>query len=64
MKVWQIATGEPGRDYRQLFFDHDIMILGPSHLGHAVLNTYADGMDASAGNQVHSFAHTLSRATE
>jgi hypothetical protein len=30
MKVWQIATGESGRDYRELFLDHDIMIIGPS----------------------------------
>ncbi len=28
MKVWQIAAGEPGRDYRKLFFDHDVMLLG------------------------------------
>ena len=27
MNVWQIATGEPGRDYRALFFDHDIRII-------------------------------------
>ncbi|MBA7663572.1 hypothetical protein ES703_71617 [subsurface metagenome] len=33
MKVWQIATGETGRDYRDLFLEHDIMILGPSDKG-------------------------------
>jgi hypothetical protein len=57
MKVWQIATGEPGRDYRELFFDHDIMILGPSHRGNALENSYADGIPNSAGSQVHNFAH-------
>ncbi len=38
MKIWQIATGEPGRDYRQLFFDYDVMILGPTQLGDALKN--------------------------
>jgi len=57
MKVWQIATGESGRDYRELFLDHDIMIIGPSHLGDALLNRYADGVPNSAGSQVHNFAH-------
>jgi len=56
MRVWQIATGETGRDYRELFFDHDIMILGPSHLGDALNRLYADGIPNSAGSQVHSFA--------
>ena len=28
MRVWQIVTGQSGRDYRELFFDHDIMIIG------------------------------------
>jgi hypothetical protein len=57
MKVWQIATGEPGRDYRELFFDHDMMILGPGDRGNALENNYADGIPNSAGSQVHSFAH-------
>jgi hypothetical protein len=57
MKVWQIATGEPGRDYRELFFDHDIMILGPSHLGDATTGEYAVGKPNSAERQVHSFAN-------
>lgn len=33
------------------------MILGPSHLGDALVNRYADGVPNSAGSQVHSFAH-------
>ncbi|HEX2219634.1 MAG TPA: hypothetical protein VHG35_12580 [Gemmatimonadales bacterium] len=55
MRVWQIATGEAGRDYRELFFDHDLMILGPSHRGDARDGRYADGVPNSAGSQVHSF---------
>jgi len=57
MNVWQIATGEPGRDYRELFFDHDIMIMGPSHLGDALTNSYARGSANSPNRQVHNFAH-------
>jgi hypothetical protein len=57
MKVWQIATGEPGRDYRELFFDYDIMILEPSDKGDARENTYDDGVPNSSGNQVHRFTY-------
>jgi hypothetical protein len=59
MQVWQIATGEVGRDYNSLFFDHDIMLLGPSHYGHGIENAkkYWDGVPNSKGNQVHSFVH-------
>ncbi len=56
MNVWQIATGEPGRDYRELFFDYDIMILEPSHLGDATKTKYDDGVANSSGNQVHRFS--------
>lgn len=55
--IWQIATGESGRDYRELFFNHDIMILGPSHLGDALENEYWDGKSNSTLNQVYNFAH-------
>ena len=58
MKVWQIAAGEPGRDYRELFFDHDIMIMGPDHLGDALSNEYDGGAANSPNRQVHSFAHS------
>lgn len=57
MSVWQIATGEAGRDYRELFFEHDVMILGPSHRGDGKVTTYADGRSNSAGSQVQSFVH-------
>jgi len=54
--VWQIATGELGRDYRSLFFDHDLMILGPSDRGDASSGAYEDGPANSPPRQVHSFA--------
>lgn len=56
MTLWQIAAGEPGRDYRKLFFDHDLMLLGPSDRGDARDGRYADGIANSPGSQVHRFA--------
>lgn len=32
-RVWQIACGERGRRYQQLFLDHDVMFLGPGRFG-------------------------------
>lgn len=60
MNIWQIATGEAGRDFSSLFFDHDIMILGPSlDLGDALVepDKYWDGIPNSKNNQVWSFAN-------
>jgi hypothetical protein len=56
MKVWQIASGEAGRDYRHLFTDYDVMLLGPSHLGDASSGAYVDRVPNSALSQVASFA--------
>jgi hypothetical protein len=33
MQVWQIACGEAGRYYDDLFLDHDVMFLGPGRPG-------------------------------
>jgi transposase len=33
MRVWQVAAGDPGRDYSRLFFEHDVMLLGPGTPG-------------------------------
>ena len=55
IKVWQIAAGEPGRDYRELFFDHDVMIMGPSGRGNALQNSYAVGKPNNPNRQVHGF---------
>jgi hypothetical protein len=40
MNVWRMAAGEPGRDYRSVFFEHDVMFLAPSHLGPAADGRY------------------------
>ena len=57
MKVWQIATGMTSRDYRDLFFDHDVMIIGPSQYGSALETDYSGGSGTAIGNQIDSFAH-------
>lgn len=57
MKVWQIATGEPGRDYRDLCFDHDVMIIGHSLKGSALKYDYSGGKSNSPESQVYNFAH-------
>jgi hypothetical protein len=60
MKVWQIAAGDVGRDYSSLFFDYDIMILGPSlALGDALDNPdkYSESIPNSQNNQVWNFAN-------
>lgn len=56
MNVWQIATGELSRDYHELFFDYDIMILGPDRYRTALSGAYAEGSPNSALRQVHNFA--------
>ncbi len=33
MRVWQVACGEAGRYYDDLFLDHDVMFLGPGEPG-------------------------------
>jgi hypothetical protein len=58
MKVWQIATGEPRRDYRQVFIEYDLMILGPGNPGCAFNFDYAMGAPNSIYRQIHSFAHS------
>lgn len=46
-RVWQIACGERGRFYDNLFLDHDVMFLGPGEPGEYDYATYqkwaADG---------------------
>lgn len=32
-RVWQIAAGDPGRDYSDLFIRHDLMLIGPGRFG-------------------------------
>ena len=33
MNIWQIACGEPQRDYRDVFLRHDVMLIGPGWPG-------------------------------
>jgi hypothetical protein len=33
MSVWQVASGDVGRDYSRLFLQHDVMFLGPGRYG-------------------------------
>ena len=40
--IWQIAAGEPGRDYTALFLEHDVMFMGPGRYGAYDRALYAD----------------------
>jgi len=42
-QVWQIACGEAGRRYDQLFLKHDVMFLGPGDYGEYSRSNYEDG---------------------
>lgn len=59
MNIWQIATGETGRDYREIFTDYDIMILGPAFpLGDASVDPHKYWDKANSKNhQVWRFAN-------
>lgn len=59
MTLWQIAAGEPHRYFEKLFFEHGVMIMGPSYLGSAKESVYASGRSLSKGNQVHAFANSV-----
>ena len=39
-QIWQIAAGETGRNYTDLFLNHDIMFMGPGRFGPYDKNTY------------------------
>jgi hypothetical protein len=55
MIIWQIATGDSGRNYSSIFFDYDVMILGGSKYGDAREYKYHDGIPNSEGSQIHNF---------
>jgi len=42
-QVWQIACGEAGRRYAQLFLKHDVMFLGPGNPGEYDQSNYEAG---------------------
>ena len=60
MSIWQIASGETGRDYTSLFLENDIMLLGPSSGGTAIENReeYLDRAN-SPKRQVLSFCEKI-----
>ena len=56
MKVWQIATGDLGRDNPKLSFDHDFVILAPGETGDAGNHCYAASAANSSEPQVYNGA--------
>jgi len=56
MRVWQIATGEIGRDYSKVFFDYDLMIIGPGYPGDALETDYRKSTQVHH-RKIHHFAH-------
>ena len=60
-RVWQIACGEAGRRYDDLFLKYDVMFLGPGRFGPYARERYEDGQakeffSAQKIGQVRSFA--------
>lgn len=58
-KIWQIAAGEPGRYFSKIFFDHDIILLGPGDYGDIkkMLNEYqSKGLSVQKVNEIKRFA--------
>ena len=59
MNVWQIAAGDSGRNYTDLFLDYDLMLIGPGDPGPFDWNLYQGGGRKSAGagiiNQIRAF---------
>lgn len=61
--VWQIAAGETGRRYPELFVNHDVMFIGPGDAGEFDYATYrqqyrdryGDGASADIISQIRSF---------
>ena len=60
MRVWQVAAGDPGRDYSKLFLDHDVMLLGPGAPGDIrdAASTY-DGWSAAKVGAIRDFCHKV-----
>ena len=54
MKLWQIAAGDPGRDYTDLFLHYDLMLIGPGEPGEFSEPRYAD-VHKPMRDQIRSF---------
>jgi hypothetical protein len=50
-RVWQVACGETGRDYRDVFLRHDLMLLGPGDPGPWSEDLY------DSDNRIRPFVH-------
>lgn len=60
MKVWQIACGTPERDFRDVFLQHDVMLIGPGDPGKFSEKCYraafkAGKVERSHVNQIRAF---------
>lgn len=60
MRIWQIACGEPDRDYRDVFLRHDVMLIGPGWPGPFDEKTYRkalkdEDVSRSHFSQIRSF---------
>jgi hypothetical protein len=61
--VWQIAAGDPGRDYSDLFIKHDLMLIGPGQWplgGDFERDARAAGYSGSKIGMVRSFGEAVS----
>jgi hypothetical protein len=63
-RVWQIAAGDSGRHYDDIFLRHDVVFLGPGRFGSYCRAEYEDGPAARAASrnvlgQVRSFAEAV-----
>lgn len=59
MRVWQVATGRRGRYYDELFFEHDLMVIGPGDLGDPRQDHKHANWDTQEGRLVRRFADNV-----
>jgi len=52
MTIWQIASGDRGRNYSRVFLDHDVMLMGPGTYGEYDEERYKN---ESMSNQIRAF---------
>ena len=66
--MWQIAAGDPGRDYSKLFIKHDLMLIGPGRFGPYTeetrqefrLRTLSEGFSEHKVGQIRAFCTMVS----
>lgn len=62
MQVWQIAAGEKGRFYDDLFLKHDVMFMGPGRFGHAINDAASYDSAVSDGLETRAKVNMIRRA--